>query len=422
MFTRQAPPLLNNLWQSGMSPAQASAVGNLVGQCRQPLTHNGPVQIDYTRADMRLIGPADATFKYPGTLFPEPENFPREPSTPTPLPLPPRPGNPPRNPKKDPDPRTIPGKDNKPGGHFPPDHLPVEPDAPDGPGEEPQFPGQPWGPNAFNNLWFGGEYINVDLPNRRIGLENNDLRRHAVFPTQFNRKGRINSVEFVDKPGGNSPEFVRINIAERPFQTVFSVESAGLRPITYISDVDLSDQGIIRFERKTAWAFAPLEATPVIVPACCACECDCSTLAGTQPALEFFSSSCPGAFCPEPSPETCECPSVAGTLPFNGPASNNGGSTCLMAWEGEIPSCYTTNEDGSVTTAYMYVTAYCVGGGDWNVSVTVYKSFGVWGGQIFTGENSAPICTSAGKITGSVTVNISNGLGQSCDMDVTFNP
>lgn len=419
MFTRQAPPLLNNLWQSGMSPAQASAVGNLLGQCRQPLTHNGPVQIDYTRSDMRLIGPADATFKYPGTLFPAPEFFPKPPSTPDPLPLPPRPGDPPKNPKKDPDPRKVPGKDNKPGGHFPPDHLPVEPEAPFGPGEEPRFPGQPWGPNAFNGLWFGGEYINIDLPNRRIGLENNDQRRHAVFPTQFNRKGRVNSVEFVDKPGGNSPEFIRINIAERPFQTIFSIESAGLQKISYVSGVDTSDPEKITFLRKEAWVFGPQDASPVVINNCCQCECDCDQALGTQPSVSYSSVNCPGAICPDPSPETCECPSVSGETQQGGFFSG----TCQGSWEGEIPGCYAQGPFGNTIPAYIYITASCSGEGVWNINVSVYKSFGDEPGQVFSGTTTASLCVRSGKITGSVQgVTISNGLGQSCEIDLTFNP
>lgn len=421
MFTRQAPPLVTNLWQAGLSPAQASAIQNIFGQCRQALTHNGPVQYDYTRKDMRLIGPADATFKYPGMLFPSPENFPREPSTPDPLPLPPRPGSPPRNPSKEPDPRKVPGKGNKPGGHFPPDHLPVDPQMPDGPGEEPKFPGQPWGPNAFNGLWFAGEYINIDLPNRRIGLENNDARRHAVFPTNLNRKGRVNSVEFVDKPGGSSPEFVRIDITERPLQTIFSVESAGLQKIQYISGIDTSDPDKIIFERKEAWAFAPHDLTPFNIANCCACDCDCAEISGTQPAISFTSPNCSSALCPDPSPETCECPTVEGTI---APTSfNNYGATCSLAWDDDIQGCYTTGDFGVIKTAHIYVTVSCSGSGGWDINVVIYTAQNDAAGQIFTGSTNARLCVKGGKITGTVSgIELNNGTGTTCEIDLTFNP
>jgi hypothetical protein len=405
-----------------MSPAQASAVGNLMGQCRQPITHNGPVQIDYTRSDMRLIGPADATFKYPGTLFPTPENFPKQPSTPDPLPLPPRPGNPPKNPKKTPDPRKVPGKDNQPGGHFPPEHMPVEPAEPFGPGEEPRFPGQPWGPNAFNGLWFGGEYIGVDRANRRIGLESNDLRRHAVFPTQFNRKGKVNSVEFVDKPGGSSPEFVRINISERPFQTIFSVESAGLRKITYISAVDTSNPDVITFETQEAWVFGSAPGPSVAIPNCCSCEeCDCTDLANPQPDLTFSSASCMSVFCPEPDPEVCECFSVSGSIAQTSYA--NFGTTCSVSWEGEINGCYTVTSGSVQSAAYMYVNISCDGMGQWYISVIIYTA-GVGEsstGQIYYGGKYASLCVKSGKVIGTVTdILMDNGEGSTCTIDLTF--
>jgi hypothetical protein len=53
----------------------------------------------------------------------------------------------------------------------------------------------------------------------------------------------------------------------------------------------------------------------------------------------------------------------------------------------------------------------------------VYKSFGDEPGQVFSGTTTASLCVRSGKITGSVQgVTISNGLGQSCEIDLTFNP
>lgn len=418
MFTRQAPPLLTNLWQAGLSSAQASAIQNLLGQCRQPLAHNGPVQYDYTKPDMRLITPATATYQYPGTQLPAPEDFPKFPSQPEPIFQPPRrPGSPPT--KKVPDPRKVPGR-NAPGGFLGPDHIPVEPQQPPGPGEERRFPNQPWGPNAFNGLWFGGDYISVDRANRQINLENNDLRRHAVFPTQLNRKGRVNSVEFVDNPGGNVPEFIRLAIAERPFQTVFSVETTGLQKIRYITGIDTSDPDKIKFERQEAWVFSPSAISDVVLPNCCYCPCDCSELSGTQPNISYSSASCPEVFCPEPSPEVCECPVIEGTL---APADPNEYGNVCAAWADLIPGCYTTDEWGITRTAHLYVTISCAEPGNWDISVVIYKAFGAEGGQVFTGNTNSMLCVKSGKITGTVSgITLSNGLGGSCDIDLTFNP
>lgn len=78
MFTRQAPAIGNNLLQGGMAQQQAAAVQSLVGQCRQPLVHRGPVTFDYTRQNMRLILPV-AGMPWPPVLpgiGPPPQTFP----------------------------------------------------------------------------------------------------------------------------------------------------------------------------------------------------------------------------------------------------------------------------------------------------------------------------------------------------------
>ena len=60
MFSKQAAAILTNLLQAGFSAPQAAALQSLFGQTQQPIVHGGPVQLDYTRQDMRLIGPDDA--------------------------------------------------------------------------------------------------------------------------------------------------------------------------------------------------------------------------------------------------------------------------------------------------------------------------------------------------------------------------
>ena len=79
MFTQQAPSLANNLMHSGMPAQQASTVQNLMGQCRAPLVHRGPVKFDYTRQNMRQnnggAGREVSPYKGGG---PPPDQFPPE--------------------------------------------------------------------------------------------------------------------------------------------------------------------------------------------------------------------------------------------------------------------------------------------------------------------------------------------------------
>jgi hypothetical protein len=65
MFTRQAPALHQALLLGGLSPAMASQAQNLLGQCRQGLVHRGPIEIDRTTPDMRLIDPTTARMRFP---------------------------------------------------------------------------------------------------------------------------------------------------------------------------------------------------------------------------------------------------------------------------------------------------------------------------------------------------------------------
>ena len=79
MFTRQAPSLANSLIQGGMPAQQASTLQNLMGQCRAPLEHRGPVRFDYTRQKMRQInqGPGQEAPRRSGG-GPPPDQFPPE--------------------------------------------------------------------------------------------------------------------------------------------------------------------------------------------------------------------------------------------------------------------------------------------------------------------------------------------------------
>lgn len=82
MFSRQTPTLDNALWQGGISAAQAHVISNALGQCRATLDHRGPVQIDYTSPDMKLILPSAAQVQFPTIQLQPPEAIPPEPELP----------------------------------------------------------------------------------------------------------------------------------------------------------------------------------------------------------------------------------------------------------------------------------------------------------------------------------------------------
>ena len=82
MFSRQTPTLDNALWQGGVSAAQAHVIANALGQCRATLDHRGPVQIDYTSPEMKLILPEPAQIQFPTIQLQPPEAIPPEPTIP----------------------------------------------------------------------------------------------------------------------------------------------------------------------------------------------------------------------------------------------------------------------------------------------------------------------------------------------------
>lgn len=113
MFTRQAQQMNESLWQGGLSAAQAHVVANALGQCRQTLEHRGPVQIDYTSPQMKLISPESAEVEFPEIQLQPPEAVPPRPRDPTippeeEIPYDPDPLPPPQGPQ-------YPGSGNNPG-------------------------------------------------------------------------------------------------------------------------------------------------------------------------------------------------------------------------------------------------------------------------------------------------------------------
>lgn len=89
MFTRAAPLIAQSLWQGGLSPAQSHVVTNALGQCRAPLIHRGPIQVDYSSPQMSLVTPEAAKFQFPQLQLQPPEVFlPRPGSGPPPEEIP----------------------------------------------------------------------------------------------------------------------------------------------------------------------------------------------------------------------------------------------------------------------------------------------------------------------------------------------
>jgi len=65
MFSRQAPQIHNALLQGGVAPAMASQTQNILGQCQAGIVHRGPIEVDRSRPDMKLIDPVTARLRYP---------------------------------------------------------------------------------------------------------------------------------------------------------------------------------------------------------------------------------------------------------------------------------------------------------------------------------------------------------------------
>lgn len=160
MFTRQAQQLNNNLWQGGLSPAQADAIANLLGQCRAPIEHRGPVQLDYSVPDMKLISPDVADVVLPEIQLQPPEI------------LPPRPPSPTFQPPETPEP-------------YAPDPLPPP---------QPQFAGTGNNPGNSYPTYYGGSIGNrLGIPRWLDGLLKDAGRAWRTFTGDTNR--RLDNIE-----------------------------------------------------------------------------------------------------------------------------------------------------------------------------------------------------------------------------------
>lgn len=229
MYTLQAPAIHTALTQGGVAPAQASQIQNLFGQCRQPLEHRGPVKIDYTSPDMRLVTPEVAKQRYPTLNLNPPEGLGRR-----------RGGGPQRPPEEKPRPG--------PGGPFVPN-------------PEPELPELPRIPE-----YTGGDYIEV--ADQKISLIADDRRRHPVFA---DNKKSIQSVTFVSK--SDNEEVLALEIDERNRDTEFALRFE-VGQITYIKSIRLDvDNNKLYIERGSAYAFKPTDIDPISIPLV-VCETD----------------------------------------------------------------------------------------------------------------------------------------------------
>jgi hypothetical protein len=235
MFTRQAPLLGESLFLSGMPPALASTVQNLLGQCRAPIVHRGPVTLDYTRPSMRLITPDTAKYNFPNLNLPKPQTFGAQEETP-----------PEEEEEDDPPPE-------EPVTPFtPPEHIPGGGDV------------------VTNNFfvaggrYFGGNYISVDEPTRSIHANALDKKRHCVFPNNLNRRNHIHSVDY--KGRSTHPQYIALDITDKKSVTEFFLQVKQLKQRTYVTDVEFAAANQqLYFNREKAWVFDPQPAGPNVL-------------------------------------------------------------------------------------------------------------------------------------------------------------
>jgi hypothetical protein len=240
VFTRQAPLLAESMIAGGLPPVAASAIQNLLGQCRAPIVHRGPVTVDYTRQDMRLIGPFDAKHKYPDLNFPPPETLGKKR-------------------KKDPPPEES--ADPPPDQSLPPEHT------------TPIIAGYDPGNGGGEDQYFGGDYIRVDPRRREVHLIHDDRRRHCAFPALGGARNKIHSLNFTKQVNQNAGNYFDLVIAELPQETQWKLNVNGLQQVTYISNAAIVepppgslDPAKLVFTKKTAFVFDEQDAAPVEIP------------------------------------------------------------------------------------------------------------------------------------------------------------
>lgn len=248
MFTRQAPLIAQSLWQGGLSPAQAHAVTNALGQCRAPIVHRGPIQVDYSSPDMRLITPQGAQFRFPDIQLQPPEFLPPRPRPPEEQPeeeppQKPNPLPPPQNPVTPVDPG---------GGWLPPEYRPPD---------SPQRPGTPGSADCCVP-YTGGDYIDVDEPNKKINLrtEQNSTGRLCTFGV-----GEIIGKDLVEEnlvfDGGDGVGCASLSVDKGADKITLRLEAATMVATSYVKDIwfDVATQKF-NVQYETAYVFDPSDA------------------------------------------------------------------------------------------------------------------------------------------------------------------
>jgi hypothetical protein len=211
MFTRQAPGLHNALLQGGVAPPQASQAQNLLGQCRAPLVHRGPISIDSTTPDMRLIDPATARARFPGIedLGREPEDIEEEEEEDD---LPPgTPGRPP----------------SPPTGLPPPTSFPAPPAPP-------------------QRAITAGDYITV--VGNEVSLKHNDFAdgRNCTFQNGVVRGVSLDTRDISRTLRGDQlPDYhIEASWDEQPNQTVLRYGIKNLRQFRVVTGVEFFPDGV----------------------------------------------------------------------------------------------------------------------------------------------------------------------------------
>jgi len=190
----------------------ASQVQNLLGQCRSPLVHRGPIQVDYTRPGMSLIDPESGKFQ-----FPKIEDIGKE-------------------------------EDEKPP---PEDDQPPPPDRPLPPFDPPQDFPPPEGPPPGGGENLGaGDYI--EIINQTIHLKHRDRSRGALGRNCTFQNGVVRAVDFRannigDQLGGeqrpDSHILIRWNETEEN-KTVLEYGLRDLKTIRVVTNVAFYPDGV----------------------------------------------------------------------------------------------------------------------------------------------------------------------------------
>lgn len=293
MFTRQAPNIAESLFLSGLPQASVAAAQNLLGQCRAFIEHRGPVRFDYSNPNFRLITPSSAPINNHGS-GPPPDDFPDDDAGPEED----EGGDDPLDPKRPQDPNPV-------------EHQPVQPAPPPGPGE-----GEPRGAGgAGRREYRAGSYISITKRFKTIYVNNDDERRHAVWPVGLTEANTINSVNFNSEvrdedfeliARGADNNVIDLDIIERAQETLFRLYVKYLKPVEIVTGVEYDSEGEqILITKKSALVFKPADIAGTSIPLVAVEYLTDATLGATT--LDFTKKTAK-VFSPEEDAETVSIP------------------------------------------------------------------------------------------------------------------